>query len=147
MPTDRDHVLARIQRTAQTPGATLEEVDRRVAEELGISVEHYFAYLLVTETIDAHAAIRLPAQLGLPSVDGRRSTPLSRAQDLTDAIGWRAATIYQAAATSGSAGDIGGHAARILGSLLQLRQNLRDLDTLERLADWLPDGQAVTGDA
>ena len=31
MPADRDHILARIQRTAQTPGATLEEVDRRVA--------------------------------------------------------------------------------------------------------------------
>ena len=146
MPADRDDVLARIQQAADTPGATMEEVDRRVAEELGVALEHYYAYLLVAEMIDAHAVIRMPGQLGLPMVDGRRSTPLSRAQTLADAIGWRAATIYQAA-TAESASDVGDHAARILGALLQLRQNLRDLDTLERLAGWPPDSQAVADDA
>ncbi len=57
------------QRTAQTLDTTLEEVGRRVAEELGITVEYYFAWLLVTETPDARTKIRMPAKLG-PAHDG-----------------------------------------------------------------------------
>ncbi len=133
MTADRDHTLTCLQRAAATPGTTLDEVDRRVAAELGVDVGQYFAYLAVAEALDRHAEVRTPEQSGVPWRDVEDSSPLGRAQDLTAAIGWRAATIYQATATGRSADDAGQLAAGILGSLLQLRQNLRDLDSLERL--------------
>jgi hypothetical protein len=133
MTVDRDETLTRLHRAAAIPGTTLDEVDRRVAAELGVDVGQYFAYLAVAEALDRHAEVRTPAQSGIHWRAAEESTPLGRVQQLTAAIGWRAATIYQAAVTGRSAEDVSHHAAGILGSLLQLRQNLRDLDSLEQL--------------
>ena len=133
MTADRDDTLTRLHRAAAIPGTTLDEVDRRVAAELGVDVGQYFAYLAVAEALDHHAEVRTPAQSGIHWRAAEESSPLGRALDATAAIGWRAATIYQAAVTGRSAEDVSHHAAGILGSLLQLRQNLRDLDGLEQL--------------
>ncbi len=138
MPADRDQTLTHLQRTADTRGSSLDEVDRRVATELGVDVEQYFAFLAVSQALDQYTTVRVPEQaiVSVPCDD--KSNPLGRAQDAIAAIGWRAATIYQATAT-GCVEEVSHHAAGILGSLLQLRQNLRDLDGLEQLARGVAD--------
>jgi hypothetical protein len=142
---DRDQTLTRLNGAAATPGTTLDEVDRRVAAELGVDVGQYFAYLAVAEALDRHAEVRTPEQSDVAWQADDASSPIGRAHDLTAAIGWRAATIYQATATGRSTDDVGQLAAGILGSLLQLRQNLRDLDSLERLGSGVDGGASSRG--
>ncbi len=143
MTVDRDRTLTRLHQAAATPGMTLDEIDRRVAAELDVDLEQYFAYLAVAEALDRHTAVSNSSRACLSAGSQGASSPLGLAQDLVAAIGWRAATIYQATATGRSTEDVSGLAAGILGSLLQLRQDLRDLDTLERLRD--AEGGAASG--
>jgi hypothetical protein len=62
---------------------------------------------------------------------GGRTTPTpgdaarERPERLTDTIGWLASAIYRDGTDRGH-GAVEEHAAKILGTVLQLRQNLRD---------------------
>lgn len=80
--------------------------------------EYFFAYRIVRDALRARAA------------DASAAPPSSRAQALVDSIGWHAATACLAAdARDDGQSEVAGHAARILGAVLELRQLLRDRPT------------------
>ena len=127
-----EDVLADIERRVRTNGASLDEVDCRIADELGVPGDYYFAYLLVWGAIEAYREARDLTEPGWLGGDAASGSALAQAQSAAGTIGWLASTIYeQTASLNGSGGELADHAAKILGAVLQLRQNLRDLDATQ----------------
>ncbi len=94
----------------------LDERDTRIAEALEVPAEHFFAYRIVRDALRARADDAAPA------------ASFTRAEALVDSIGWHAATACLVADAAGDGrSEVAGHAARILGAVLELRQLLRDL--------------------
>lgn len=95
---------------------TLDDRDARIAEALEVPAEYFFAYRIVRDALRARADDAAPA------------APFTRAQALVDSIGWHAATACLVADAAGDGqSEVAGHATRILGAVLELRQLLRDL--------------------
>ena len=124
-----DEVLADIERRVRTDGASLDEIDHRIADELGVPADYYFAYLLVWGAIESYREARELTHPGCLDTHGAcLEPPLEQAQSLASTIGWHASSIYEdTARLNGQGGGVADHAAKILGAVLQLRQSLRDL--------------------
>lgn len=131
MTPTHDDVLAEIERQVRTEGTSLDEVDCRIADELGVPHDYYFAYLLVWGAIEAYREARLVADPRFATTaDHGPDAALDRSWSLADTIGWLASTTYRQAADLGPCGkEIAGHAAKTLAALLQLRQHLREIDS------------------
>lgn len=132
-------VLACIEENVTTGGAGMDEIDARIAAELGVPTDYYFAYLLVWAAIERYRATVL-CQQSLPLSDG--PPPLEWAQALADEIGWNASAIYQQTAGDGHT-EVNTSAGRVIAAALQLRGCLRRVTG----AAMVPDDQgAVTVD-
>lgn len=70
MPAGHSDVLADIERRVRTDDPSPDEVDRRIADELGVPLDYYFAYLLVWGAIEAYREARDLAETQ-PSGDPR----------------------------------------------------------------------------
>ena len=120
-PINHD-VLACIEETVATNDAAMDEIDRRIASELGVPVDYYFAYLVVWNAIEHYRSTVL-CQQPLPLCD--RPDPLAWGQALADEIGWAASTIYQQTAGGGH-NNVNASAGRVIAAALQLRACLRE---------------------
>ena len=133
-------VLACIEENVTTNGAGMDEIDARIAAELAVPVDYYFAYLLVWSAIERYRATVM-CQQSLPLCDG--PAPLEWAQALADEIGWTASAIYHQTAGDGHT-EVNTSAGRVMAAALQLRGCLRRVTAAEIVAD---DPVAVTVDA
>ena len=118
--TDQE-ALAHIERHVTNSVDPPEEIDARIAAELGVPVDYYFAYLLVWEAVEHYRETMLP-----PPVVPAEAGPLQWAQALADEIGWTAGRIYQKAAGSGRCG-FNAAAGRVIAAAMQLRGCLTQL--------------------
>jgi hypothetical protein len=116
-------VLACIEENVATSGASMDQVDERIAAELGVPVDYYFAYLLVWGAIERYRTTVL-CQQTLPLSDV--ADPLQWAQALAEEIGWTASTIYQQTVGEGHS-DVNGCAGRVIAAALQLRTCLQQV--------------------
>jgi hypothetical protein len=112
-----DHeVLAHIEQHVANDLEGPDEIDARIAAELGVPVDYYFAYLLVWGAIECYRERILPQQgLAMPADSG----PLQCAQNLAEEIGWTATTIYQETVGNGH-GDVNAAAGRLIAAAMQL---------------------------
>lgn len=91
-----DEVLADIERRVCTDGASLDEIDSRIADELGVPADYYFAYLLVWGAVESYREARDLTHAGCPDTHSACLEPaLEQAQSLARTIGWYASTIYE----------------------------------------------------
>ena len=124
-----EEILADLERRVSSGGASIDEIDSRIAEELGVPGDYYFAYLLVWGAIEAYGESHDLTQPGFLAGGIPPDSALGQAQSLAAGIGWLASTIYQGTSTlNGQAHGVADHAAKILGAVLRLRQTLRDLE-------------------
>lgn len=124
-------VLACIQETVVTNEAAMDEIDARIAAELGVPVDYYFAYLVVWNALEHYRATML-CQQPLPLRE--QPDPLGWARALADEIGWTASGIYQQTAGSGHT-DVNTSAGRVIAATLQLRACLRQVSADRPLED------------
>ena len=122
-----DDVLACVEEKVATSGAGMDEIDARIAAELDVPVDYYFAYLLVWGAIERYRATVL-CQQPLPLCEA--PDPLEWAQALADDIGWTASGIYQQTAGDGHT-DVNASAGRVIAAALQLRACLRQVPAPE----------------
>jgi hypothetical protein len=123
-------VLACIEETAVPNDAAMDEVDARIAAELGVPLDYYFAYLVVWNAIEHYRATVL-SQEPLPLRE--QPDPLVWAQALADEIGWTASGIYQQ--SSGAQADVNASAGRVIAAALQLRSCLRQVSSGKPVED------------
>lgn len=125
MNPSHDQVLTVIEQRVAAGADRPDEIDARIAEQLGVPAEYYFAYLLVSGAIERYRE----RELGRAGLDGPAAPAdaVARAQGLADEIGWQAATIYQDTAGAGHT-DVHAAAGRIIAATLHLRAGLDDLD-------------------
>ena len=133
-------VVACIEDKVATSGSSMDQIDARIAAELGVPTDYYFAYLLVWGAIERYRATVL-CQQTLPPAD--TGDPLEWAQALAEEIGWTASTIYQQTAGAGHT-EVNASAGRIIAAALQLRACVRQVTTADMVAE---DPVAVAVDA
>lgn len=124
-------VLACIEETAVPNDAGMDEVDARIAAELGVPLDYYFAYLVVWNAIEHYRATVL-SQQPLPLCE--QPDPLAWAQALADEIGWTASGIYQLTSSGGHT-DVNASAGRVIAAALQLRACLLQVSPGEPVED------------
>ena len=123
-------VLACIEENVSTGGAGMDEIDGRIAAELGVPTDYYISYLLVSNAIERYRATVL-CQQSLPMDGG--PAPLEWAQALADEIGWTASAIYQQTAGEGHT-EVNSSAGRVIAAALQLRGCLRQVAPADMVA-------------
>lgn len=127
MIATHDEILTEIERKVATPEARPDEVDQRVAAELGVPARDYFAYVVVAGAIQRYADHQRRQQ-SLPIDElALAGGPLEQAWVLVEAIASTAATICLETPGEGHR-ELNLAAARIYSITLQLRARLRDLD-------------------
>lgn len=111
-----------------------DETERRIAAELKVPVEYFFAYLVVSRALEHYRSVPARAQRrrqgrgGCPA-DARAAGPLAAAHDAASRAGWLAARIYGACAEGPpDAAAVASDAAGILGAVLLLAEAHHDLD-------------------
>ncbi len=111
--------LRRLERRAARSGAAAADVDSAVADQLGVPVDYYLAYLVVERALTAQHADADPGQVA-------ERDHIRDAWQLTDRLGGLAAQISRCATSVSrpAAGDIPGLCAQIFATLLQLRRHL-----------------------
>ncbi len=145
MTVTHEQLLADIERQVASDGAGPDEIDARIAAELGVPADYYFAYLLVWAAVERHRELLLCQHtdaIESDQLEEAGGTPLQRAQSLADTIGWAASTIYGETAGDGHR-QVNTVAAQLIAAALQLRANLRQLDT-DRDADLAWEASAPT---
>lgn len=120
-------ILEEIERRAAATAAGPCEVDEQVAGELGVTVEDYFAYVVVAGAIERYADA-WQRQLPLPVDDWPTvDRPVAQVWELADAVASAAATICLATSDEGHR-QVYLAGAWIYSAMVQLCAQLRHLD-------------------
>lgn len=138
MTATREEILAEIERRVATSKAAPHEVDERVADELGVPADDYFAYVVVAGAIERYGQW-LHRQQHLPIDEpALRHDPVEQAETLLADIASAATAICLETPGEGQR-DLYLAAAGIYAATAQLYARLRELAVdPDRLADGEP---------
>ena len=121
MTCDYDAVLDELERLLLAEGTPPEILDERIGERLGVPDRYLQGYRVIRDALTDRPGL-------VVALDGDAEVPLSllRAAATVDRVGQLAAEIVRCTgADQPLPAAAGRHAARILGAVLQLREQLR----------------------